>query len=58
MHAIYLTTQHNADLAIERGITAAGYVMHQVHNIPDAVEAVKSLHANAEAAKWLILVAA
>ena len=57
MHAIYLTTHNNADQAIEKGITAAGYVMHQVYNIPDAVEAVKSLNTNTEAAKWLLLIA-
>jgi DNA-binding response OmpR family regulator len=57
MHAIYLTTHTNADYAIERGITAAGYVLHQVRSIPDAVEAIKSLHAKPENAKWLLLVA-
>ena len=56
MHAIYLTTHTNADYAIEKGITAAGYVLHQVRSIPDAVEAIKSLHAKPEA-KWLLLVA-
>ncbi|NJM42515.1 MAG: response regulator transcription factor [Anaerolineae bacterium] len=57
MHAIYLTTHTNADYAIEKGITAAGYVLHQVRSIPDAVEAIKSLVAKPEAAKWLLLVA-
>jgi DNA-binding response OmpR family regulator len=57
MHAIYLTTHTNADFAIERGITAAGYVLHQVRSIPDAVEAIKSLYAKPENAKWLLLVA-
>ena len=57
MHAIYLTTHTNADYAIERGITAAGYVLHQVRSIPDAVEAIKTLHAKPETAKWLLLVA-
>ena len=57
MHAIYLTTHTNADYAIEKGITAAGYVLHQVRSIPDAVEAIKSLNAKPENAKWLLLVA-
>jgi DNA-binding response OmpR family regulator len=57
MHAIYLTTHTNADHAIEKGIAAAGYVLHQVRSIPDAVEAVKSLNAKPDVAKWLLLVA-
>jgi DNA-binding response OmpR family regulator len=57
MHAIYLTTHTNADHALEKGITAAGYVLHQVRSIPDAVEAVKSLNVKPDVAKWLLLVA-
>jgi len=57
MHAIYLTTNNAADSAIETGISAAGYTLRRVFNIPETIEAIKQILARPQDAPWLLLAA-